>query len=204
MWTYYASPFSLVDSVITIGSADKAFIKSNKTFGGYSIASNSSYTVSLDGFGASNYTWVNYTIAHSANNTNEAQYALLSPESDSIIVTNKTYASVISYFSSTGFTCNNTANATGCYYNGICSDVVSKLSNIWFSFGGDGVKYVIPPQSYLLEDASALVCRVKVGRTTGNTITLGQPWFKTFYTGFDLVNNQISFVPGVDSFGSTM
>ena len=72
VWSYYASPYSLVNSVVVIGAADKAFIKANKTFGGYAITSTSSYTVMLDGFGVSNYTYVNYTIAHSANNTNEA------------------------------------------------------------------------------------------------------------------------------------
>lgn len=130
----------------------------------------------------------------------------MSPESDSIVVTNKTYSNVISYFTSAvpAMICNNTSNASGCYYNGICSDIVSKLSNLWFSFGGDGVKYVVPPQSYLTEDANALVCRVKIAKTTGNTIILGQPWFRTFYTGFDLNNNQVSFVLSVDSFGSTM
>lgn len=72
VWSYYASPYSLVNSVVVIGAANKAYMKANKTFWGYAITSNSSYTVSLDGFGVSNYTYVNYTIARSTNNTNEA------------------------------------------------------------------------------------------------------------------------------------
>jgi hypothetical protein len=114
----------------------------------------------------------------------------LSPEADSITITNKTYTSVAAYFTAsvgTSMVCNN-ASVVGCYYNGLCSDIISKLGNLWFSFG-DGVKYVVPPQSYLVEDAVALVCRVKIAKTTGNTITLGQPWFRTFYTAFDLTNN---------------
>ena len=129
----------------------------------------------------------------------------MSPETDTIAITSKTYTSVVSYFTSTGASliCNST-NVTGCYYNGICSDIISKLGNLWFSFG-DGMKYAVPPQSYLTEDVNALVCRVKIAKvTTGNTIILGQPWFKTFYTGFDIANNQISFVQSIDSFGSTM
>ncbi|MFS8159891.1 MAG: pepsin-like aspartyl protease [Candidatus Roizmanbacteria bacterium] len=128
----------------------------------------------------------------------------MSPETDSITITTKTYTSVVSYFTSTGagLICNSTT-VTGCYYNGLCSDIIGKLGNLWFSFT-DGVKYVVPPQSYLAEDSNALVCRVKIAKTTGNTIVLGQPWFKTFYTAFDIANNQISFVPSVDTFGSTM
>jgi hypothetical protein len=127
----------------------------------------------------------------------------LSPETDTITVTNKTYTSVVAYFTSigAGLVCN-TTNVTGCYYNGLCSDILSKFGNLWFSFGD--VKYVVPPQSYLVEDTNALVCRVKIAKTTGNTIILGQPWFRTFYTAFDITNSQISFVPSVDSFGHTM
>lgn len=65
-----------MNSVLVIGGADKAYISPNKTFAAYSITSNTSYNIALDGFGAGvNYTYVNYTIAHSANNTNEAVYA---------------------------------------------------------------------------------------------------------------------------------
>jgi hypothetical protein len=151
-------------------------MKAGKTFGGYTIVSNSSYNIAIDGFGTTNTTYVNYTIAHSANNTNEAIYALLSPEYDSLVLPTKTFTSVSSYFTTTvsGMICNSTTqNVTGCYYNGLCSDIIGKLSNLWFSFGGDGVKYVVPPQSYLTEDATALICRAKISKTTGNTITLG-------------------------------
>jgi hypothetical protein len=72
VWSYYASPFSTVNNAVVIGAASKSYMKANKTFAGYAITSNSSYTVSLDGFGVSTYTYVNYTIATSKNNTNEA------------------------------------------------------------------------------------------------------------------------------------
>jgi hypothetical protein len=65
-----------VNSVLVVGGSDKAFVAVNKTFAAYTITSNTSYNIALDGFGAgANYTYVNYTIAHSANNTNEAIYA---------------------------------------------------------------------------------------------------------------------------------
>lgn len=65
-----------MNSVLVVGGADKAYIAVNKTFAGYNITSTTSYNIALDGFGAgTNYTYVNTTIAHSANNTNEAIYA---------------------------------------------------------------------------------------------------------------------------------
>jgi hypothetical protein len=62
-----------VNNTVIIGSADKTFIKVNKTFAGYNITSATAYNVAVDGFGAgSNYTFVNTTLAHATNNTNEA------------------------------------------------------------------------------------------------------------------------------------
>ena len=46
-------------------------MKTNQTFAGYSITSDNSYNIAIDGFGAGpNSIFVNTTIAKSANNTN--------------------------------------------------------------------------------------------------------------------------------------
>jgi len=130
-------------------------------------------------------------------------------EVDSIIVPNVTYAALVaSWKPITGLVCTNNNNynisVPNCYYNGLCTDILNKFQPFTFQFG-DGLVYTLPPSSYLLEDTTALVCRVKVLRgSSTNVISLGTPWFRTFYTVYDLNYLQLNFALGANSLGSVM
>lgn len=136
-------------------------------------------------------------------NTNEIQFVDVNFEQDSLIIPNKTYTALITALKTIpGLVCTN-ATVNGCYYNGLCNDIIAKFQSFSFSFL-DGQMYTVPYQSFLVEDMNALVCRVKIARTYGNVMTLGTPWFKTFYTVYDMNYIMVNFGLGINAFGSIM
>jgi len=159
------------------------------------------YLVAIDGFMYGNTSFINTTLAHSNVNTNEIQSVDMNFEQDALIIPNKTYTALITILKTIpGLVCTN-ASVAGCYYNGLCNDIIPKFQSFMFSFN-DGQMYTLPYQSFLVEDANALVCRVKIARGFGNVMSLGTPWFKTFYTVYDMNYLMMNFGLGINAFGS--
>jgi len=96
--------------------------------------------------------------------------------------------------------CNNTAFNGACFLAGVCSDYVNLFTPFEISFG-DFI-YTIPVESFLVDDVNSVNCKIMVKSSTNNYATLGQPWFRTYYTGFDSVANQIGFGMAMGSQGS--
>jgi hypothetical protein len=122
---------------------------SNATMYGYSLTSSSSWSIFISQFNYGSTAFINSAIALSNNNTNEITSAQFLLESDSITVPPKSFVALSSNLTQAGFVL---AAATNTFsYNGLCSDKSSNLQNIALSFG-DGVTYVVPPQSYIMDD----------------------------------------------------
>ncbi len=89
--------------------------------------------------------------------------------------------------------CNGTgANSSNCYYLGLCSDIQSQLLPLVLKLS-DNYTYTIPVKAYAIDDDYMDICRIKLMRSSNNYITLGTPWFKTFYTYFDSYQNVVGF-----------
>jgi len=89
-----------------------------------------------------------------------------------------------------------------CSYAGLCSDISSKFLPIYVNFGG--ATYSISNQAYLVDDWNTLKCNIKVTKGTGNSVVFGLPWFKTYYTAFDGLNNMVGFGLTTGSFGTVI
>jgi len=198
-FSVYAGDFPLKPSRLVFGSVDTTLYtgyRSAYNFINNIVTPTNQYLVSLTNLAYSNLTF--------NTNASLSYFADVNYELDSIVLPNVTYTALINSFKPiTGLVCNN-ASVSGCYYNGLCNDIVGKFQPFTLGFG-DGMTYILPPQSFLAEDTNALVCRVKVARGTSlNVITLGTPWFRTFYTVYDLNYMQVNFALGANSFGSIM
>jgi hypothetical protein len=121
-------------------------------------------------------------------------------DSPYITITPTTYTSLTTVLKGqfTGITCTTGSN---CVYSGPCSDLKGHVSNIVIEFG-DGIPYTIPVQSFLLDSTTSGTCSVMLISGTGSSVILGTPWFKTFYTVFDLNNMQISMALATNSYGA--
>jgi hypothetical protein len=195
-WGLYNSPLFIGQGALTIGAASKALMKNSSKIFYYNFTSNTSYSLNVDGFSvgsSSLFTKIDIT------------GALLQPEVDSLIIPNKTYTVLSAIIqTATKMTCNSTT-VVGCFYNGPCSDIASKALPLSFTFG-DSTRFTVPIQSLLQDDPTQNVCRGKIQRAAAgsNTIVLGLPWFKSFYTIFDNNNNVAGFTVGSDSFATAL
>jgi len=99
----------------------------------------------------------------------------------------------------TGLTC---ATTGICAYNGVCSDIVSKIAPLSFTFG-DGLFYNVPA-SYLIQDSpTAVQCILKIGKQTkGNFVSLGTPFLKAFYTVYNIAAQSVGITFATKSKGT--
>jgi len=87
------------------------------------------------------------------------------------------------------------ATAPFCSFNDTCANFVGKLDYFRFCFGGRH-SFGIPISSLLMDDVN-WTCRLKVSKTTTANASIGNPFFRFFYTAFDVVQKKISFAPAV-------
>jgi len=180
------------------------------SFGGIS---NSSYKGPLNAYdlntsfsgyqtNLTNATFYNFSLS---NAQNQLKAAIFNFEYNTLSLPAINYDILIGFFNKTMkniFTCSAT---NGCLYNGLCSDIIPQFPpQFQFNFTfSDDLVYVVPYQSFLVEDAELAVCRLMVSKGANNdrSIVMGTPWFRSFYTLFDANNMQVSFALNAGGFG---
>jgi len=167
--------------MITLGASNTQVAVPTATYL-YNVINPNAWVVAIDSFTLSAANGTNVT---SRNYVNGTANAYLQPELPTIAIPAANWTNFSKTLVSTIPQLNCSNNQTGCVFNGVCSDIAAKLLPITVTFM-DGLKYTIPAQSYAQDDAISNVCHVYLSMAPTNDFYLGMPWFRTFYTTFNV------------------
>jgi len=181
---------------LTIGAPSTTVAMPNATVM-YNVTNPNAWAVAIDSF---NLSVANGTMVSSRNYVNMSANAFLQPEMMTLALPAANWTNFTKQLVSSIPQLNCSNNQTGCVYNGVCSDIAAKLLPVTVTFM-DGIKYMIPAQSYAQDDLLSNVCHVYISMSATNDFFLGMPWFRTFYTTFNVNTQSVTFATGMDSFG---
>jgi hypothetical protein len=202
-WSYYTGPYLTNKTLLTIGDWNTNLLMPNTTFNFYNIVNGfTNWSLPVTQFTYNNTLQVpllNVTIAAQAKL--DIQYVNFNYMQDSIVLPNKTFKNLTTLITNQvkNLICNSSMFGGACYLPGVCSDFINNFTPISVSFG-DFI-YTIPVKSLLQDDANSANCKVLIKQSGDNFATLGQPWFRTFYTAFDANTKQIGIGLPMGSFG---
>lgn len=180
-WSVYMGDFISNKTSVYLGTYNSALLGSNLTW--YNVTPGyTTWTLNSTAFKFNN---------HSFFNQSETALVHFNVWSSVITLPTTTYAKVTANLTSliSGLVCNSSFTG-GCYYNGMCDTIETKLTGFKLMFSGNDTYNL--NHRLLLNDNANLTCFVSVVKSTTNKyIDLGAPFFMGFYTVFNVLNKQI-------------